>query len=50
MGNKKEMAHAISSVCKKLVFDRLAEVKGAVKTNKPDPSAYRWYDRVRFVQ
>ena len=35
---------------KKVVFDRLPEGKGAAKTSKPDPSAYRWYGRVRFVQ
>ena len=34
-----EKAFALSSV-KKLVFDRLTEVKGATKTNKPDLSAY----------
>jgi hypothetical protein len=32
------------------VFDRLAEVEEAAKTNKPGPSAYRWYVRARFVQ
>jgi hypothetical protein len=35
---------------KKVVFDRLPEVKEAAKTSKPDPSAYWWYVRVRFVQ
>jgi len=35
---------------KKLFFDKLAEVKGAAKTNKPNSSAYRWYGRVRFAQ
>jgi hypothetical protein len=40
---------AIQSV-EKEDFDRLAEVEEATKTNKPDPSAYRWYVRVRFVQ
>ena len=38
------------SLSKNLFFDRLAEAQKAVKTNKPDPSAYRWYVRVRFVQ
>ena len=32
------------------LFDTLTEVKGVAKTSKPDPSAYRWYVRVRFVQ
>ena len=35
---------------KKLIFDRLAEVKGASKTNNSLPSAYRWYVRERVVQ
>ena len=34
---------------KKLVFDRLAEAKGAAKTSNPHSSAYRWYGRVRIV-
>ena len=34
----------------KVFFDRLAEVDKVAKTNKPDPSAYKWYVRVRFVQ
>ena len=34
----------------KYFFDRLAEVDKATKTNKPDPSAYRWYVRVWLVQ
>ena len=35
---------------KKLIFDRLTEVKGASKTNNSLPSAYRWYVRERVVQ
>ena len=43
------MVRSFQSV-KKLVFDRLAEVNKDGKTSNPDPSAYRWYVRVRFVQ
>ena len=39
-----------SQSVKKVFFDRLAEVEGAAKTSKPDPSAYSWYVRVRFAQ
>ena len=38
------------SLSKNCVFDRLTEVKGAAETSKPDPSAYWWYVRVRFVR
>ncbi len=30
-------------------FGRLAEVEGAPKRSKTNPSAYRWYVRVRFA-
>ena len=35
---------------RELVFDKLAEVKEAPKTNNSTPSAYRWYGRSRVVQ
>ena len=38
------------SACQKYIFDMLAEGKGASKTSKPRPSAYRWYGRGRFAQ
>ena len=38
------------SLSKNLFFDRLTEVKGAVKTSNSHSSAYRWYGRVRVVQ
>ena len=49
-GKTKKTAARPSQPVKKVVFDRLPEGKGAAKTSKPDPSAYRWYGRVRFVQ
>ena len=35
---------------KELVFDRLTEVKEAVKTNNSHSSAYGWYGRVGVMQ
>ena len=43
------LQHALQSV-KKLVFDRLTEVEGAIKTSNSLPSAYRWYGRERVAQ
>ena len=45
-----EKSVAICRLSKNKFFDSLAEGKGAVKTSKPDSSAYRWYGRVRFVR
>ena len=42
------MIRVLQSV-KKLVFDRLAEVKGASKTSNSDSSAYMGYGRVRVA-
>ena len=42
--------HLFLQSVKKLIFDRLTEVKEATKTSNSNPSAYRWYGRVRVVK
>jgi len=39
--NKKRHNILCRPACQKIFFDKLAEVKGAAKTSKPDSSAYR---------
>ncbi len=40
----------VLSLSKNLFFDRLTEVKGAVKTSNWHSLAYRWYGRVPVAQ
>ena len=47
-----EKGHPFLGGCilSKNFFERMPEVKEAQKTSNPNPSAYRWYGRVRVAQ